>query len=572
MLLILIINMLIGLAIPCRLIIWKYLIDYIALVIEGKQEKLYIIAILLSMHLLIFTLANVFNYITNYYKKMLSEYLNKYISKLTFEKISELDLIQFDDAKIYDDIQKVNDESVNRSMEFLGMLIDLIKNVAGLLGTITIFLKYNPLIIVLCICTTIPMFYISIKVSTKEFSLFNDRLEKRRFVMHLRSIFIKNENIKEMKIFGIGKYFKSLMLNIYQQYIDEDKVIRKRFLRNYTLALSFENIFSYGIKLYAIISSIKEKYSIGSITMFISGIESIQVSISSILSIIAELYENKLYMQSLFTILELEPKYGKGDRAKIPFNKDFKTIEFKNVWFKYPNREDYALKNINLKIEANKTYSLVGMNGSGKTTLIKLLSMLYLPDKGNIYIDGIDINEYDRTSIYESISVVFQDFVRYPLEVYKNIGIGSVDNIEDMDKIKMAAFKSGAASFIDKLPQKYKTQLQKEWTSGVDLSLGQWQKLSIARAFMADRNILILDEPTASLDAATEYEIFKSFNKMTEGKTSILISHRFSTVKIADEIFVIKEGEIIEKGSHEELTKNNGLYAELYGMQSECYA
>ncbi|WP_207652737.1 ABC transporter ATP-binding protein [Clostridium puniceum] len=502
---------------------------------------------------------------------MLSEYLNKYISKVTLEKIAELDLIQFDDAKIYDDIQKVNDESVSRSMEFMNMLIQLIKSVVSLLGTATIFLTYNPLIIILCVCTTIPMFCISVKVSTKEFSLFNERLEKRRFVMHLRSIFITNENIKEMKIFGVGKYFKKLILDIYQQYIDEDKVIRKRFLRNYTLAFSLENILSYGIKLYSIVSSIKNKFSIGSITMFISGIESIQSSIAIVLNVISELYENKLYMQSLFSILELKPKYNKEHTKKMPFNKNFKTIEFKNVWFKYPNREDYALKNINLKIEAKKTYSLVGMNGSGKTTLIKLLSMLYLPNKGNIYIDGIDINEYDRLSIYENIAVVFQDFVRYPLEVYKNIGIGSIENIENMDKIKEAAAKSGAVAFIEKLPKEYKTQLQKEWTSGVDLSLGQWQKLAISRAFMADRSMLILDEPTASLDAATEYEIFKSFNKMVEGKTCILISHRFSTVKIANEIFVIKDGEIIEKGSHKELIKNDGLYAELYGMQSECY-
>lgn len=571
LLLILLINILVGFASPCKLIIWKNLIDQIALIIGGEQKELNIIYIFLTMHLVIFTFENIFNYTTSYYKKMLSEYLNKYISKVTLEKISELDLIQFDDVNIYDDIQKVNDESASRSLEFMSMFIELIKSVVSFLGTITIFLQYNPLIIVLCIFTTIPMFCISVKVSSKEFSLFNERLEKRRFVMHLRSIFIKNENIKEMKIFDVGRYFKKLMLDIYQQYINEDKVIRKRFLRNYALALSFENIFSYGIKLYAILSSIKAKYSIGSITMFISGIESIQNSIATILNIIGELYENKLYMQSLFSILELKPKYNSENTKKMPFNKDFKTIEFKDVWFKYPNRDDYILKNINLKIDAKKTYSLVGMNGSGKTTLIKLLSLLYLPSKGHIYIDGIDINEYDRLSIYKDIAVVFQDFMHYPLEVYKNIGIGSIDDIENMDKIKEAAFKSGAVAFIEKLPQKYNTQLQKEWTNGVDLSLGQWQKLAIARAFMADRSILILDEPTASLDAATEYEIFKSFNKMIQGKTCILISHRFSTVKIADEILVIKDGEIIEKGSHKELMDENGLYSELYEMQSECY-
>ncbi|CDM67997.1 putative ABC transporter ATP-binding protein [Clostridium bornimense] len=538
---------------------------------KKNGDNVDIIIFFLAIYLFVIIIENLLTYVTNYLKKMLSEYLNKYISKVTMEKIATLDLIQFDDAKIYDDLQKVNDESVSRSVEFLSILIELIKNVIGLIGTITIFLTFNPIIIILCIFTTIPMFYISISASKKEFSLYNERLEKRRLVMQLRSIFIKNENIKEMKIFGIGTYFKNFMLDVYQKYIDEDKVVRKKFLKSFALGITFENMISYAIKLYTILVSINKKASIGSITMYISGIDTVQNSMITILNIVSELYENELYMKSLFNILELQPKYKISNEKKIIFNREFKEIEFRNVWFKYPNKDQYALKNINLKIQANKTYSLVGMNGSGKTTLIKLLSMLYLPDKGDIYIDGINIKNYDRESIYKNIAVVFQDFLRYPLDVAKNIGLGNIDEIDNINYIMEAAKKSGAAEFIENLPNKYNTQLQKEWSEGVDLSLGQWQKLAISRAFMADRSILILDEPTASLDAVAEYEIFKSFKEIIDGRTCILISHRFSTVKLADEILVIKDGEIIEQGTHEELSKSNGLYEKLYSMQSESY-
>lgn len=570
--LLILISIFIGLATPGQLIIWKWVIDEIVNVISGDIEKVKNIVILLIIHFCVFSLTQYLYSVITYIKKISSEYLNKYISETLLDKVSQLDLIQFDDSSIYDDIKKVNDETVDRTMEFVEILTQFIKNVAQFCGTVSIFLTFNPLIILLCSCTSIPVFYINIRLFDKEFALYNSKLEDFRLVNALQSMFIKNENIKEMKIYSIVGYFKKLISNVYDEYISEDKSIRKGFLKTFAWVSGVENLITYLLKLYTIMISIFQKASIGSITMYLSTIDAFQGSVADILCTFSELYENKLYMESVFKVINLEPRYKcKDNIQKIKFPKCFKVIEFKNVWFKYPNKNDYALKNISFKLYSNRTYSIVGLNGSGKTTLIKLISMLYLPNKGDIYIDGINIKQYDRESVYRNIGVVFQDYVKFPLKVDENIAMGNIDELDDEDKIREAAEKAGASEFIENLPEKYKTRLQKEWKDGVDLSLGQWQKLAISRAFMADRSLLILDEPTASLDAEAEYEIFKSFKKLIEGKTCILISHRFSTVRLSDEIIVLKNGEIIEQGSHEKLCNSNGLYEKLYNMQSECY-
>ncbi len=567
-----ILNIILGITVPLILIIWKHFIDQVTEIISSNSQDFSKAVFWLIIHFIVIILSNFIGKLSNYLQRMESDYLNKYTSDLVMDKVSELDLIQFDNPKIYDNIQKINNESVSRLMNILNTFVSFIKNLTVLLGTMTIFLMFNPIIVILCFFSTVPMFFVTVKILLKQFSLYNKRLEKLRLVLYLKTMFVKNENIKEMKIYSIGKYLKNIIITIYQQYINEDKKIRKEFLRDITITDILENTISYGLKIYILIIAIKKYYTIGDLTMYITGIERFQSSISTLLETITSLYEDNLYIDSLFSLLELEPENNNKDYPnKILFDNNFKIIEFRNVWFKYPNAENYVLKNINLEIKSDTVYSLVGMNGSGKTTLIKLLTRLYAPTKGDIYIDGINIKNYDDKSIYKNIGVVFQDFIKFPFDIEKNIGLGNVQNINNLQMIRDAAYKSGAYKFIDQFSQKYKTKLQKEWTGGVDLSLGQWQKLAIARAFMTDGSILVLDEPTASLDAAAEYEIFKTFRKMVKGRTCILIAHRFSTVKLADKIFVIKDGEIIEEGSHESLTKINGEYDKLYEMQAQSY-
>lgn len=316
------------------------------------------------------------------------------------------------------------------------------------------------------------------------------------------------------------------------------------------------------------VNVIVKKMSIGNLSLYINSIDSFRNSVITILNTMASIYEDGLYVNNLFEFLKIKEKITKDNGICI---KEINKIEFRHVWFKYPNTEKYILKNINFIIEKGKSYSLVGLNGSGKTTIIKLILNLYTPVQGEILINDINLSCIDMDGYLSKIGVVFQDFMKYPLTVHENISIASVRQMNNRNNIEKAAKLSGADRFIDKLPQKYDTPLFREWDDGVQLSMGQWQKIAISRAFLEEFPVIILDEPTASLDAYAEFELYKKFKSIVKNKTSILIAHRFSTIKLADVIFVLKNGTIIESGSHDELLKLNGEYAYLYKIQSDAY-
>ena len=293
--------------------------------------------------------------------------------------------------------------------------------------------------------------------------------------------------------------------------------------------------------------------------------------LASILAGIGNIYENNLFMAHYFEFLELKPQMQvAAPRQKLPVSL-IRGIEFRGVGFRYPESDEWVLRGIDLKIPPGEKIALVGHNGAGKTTLIKLLSRLYDPTEGAILLDGINIRELDPIELRQKIGVIFQDFVRYHLPVSENIGFGQIEAADRMDRIVESARKSGADAMIEGLPEGYQTLLGRWFHGGHELSLGQWQRVALARAFMRDAEILVLDEPTASLDARTEYEIFQHFKELTAGKMAILISHRFSTVRMADRIVVIQGGQIVEIGSHEELLRMEGTYAQLFSMQAEGY-
>jgi ATP-binding cassette subfamily B protein len=311
--------------------------------------------------------------------------------------------------------------------------------------------------------------------------------------------------------------------------------------------------------------------SLGDMTLYLSIFRQGQSTFQSILSGIGNIYENNLFMAHYFEFLELKPQMQVIAPPKPLPDSLIRGIEFRDVGFRYPESEEWVLRNIDLKIVPGEKVALVGHNGAGKTTLVKLLSRLYDPTEGAILIDGIDAREIDPLALRRKIGVIFQDFVRYHLPVSENIGFGQIDAAQRMDKIVEAARKSGADAIIEELPEGYQTMLGRWFHGGHELSLGQWQRIALARAFMRDAEILVLDEPTASLDAQTEYEIFQHFKELTDGKMAVLISHRFSTVRMADRIVVIQEGSIAEIGSHEELLRREGIYARLFSMQAEGY-
>jgi ATP-binding cassette subfamily B protein len=306
-------------------------------------------------------------------------------------------------------------------------------------------------------------------------------------------------------------------------------------------------------------------------TLYLTIFRQGQSTFQAILSAVGSIYENNLFMANLFDFLGLKPQMGITARNHILPVPLRSGIEFRGVGFRYPESEKWALHDINLTMRPGEKIALVGPNGAGKTTLIKLLTRLYDPTEGTILIDRIDIREFDPVDLRQRIGVIFQDFVRYHLPASENIGFGQIEALDNMGQIIAAARKSGAHAIVESLPESYQTMLGRWFHGGHELSVGQWQKIALARAFMRDAEILVLDEPTASLDAETEYEIFRHFQELTVGKMAILISHRFSTVRMADRIVVIQEGRIAEIGSHQELLRQEGIYAHLFSMQAEGY-
>ncbi|MNO20084.1 Lipid A export ATP-binding/permease protein MsbA [compost metagenome] len=560
-------NIVLGVIVSVNLYVWKNFIDASTNAIRNGNYKDPVFWLVV---LFFITMFNEFlNRLCSYYQRMEIEYLNKYISDIVMKKTIELDMSHFDNAQIYDMIEKVNKESASRCSSILTMLINLIRSTTSLIGLVTIIVTLNPLIALICFCSTLPMFFVSISISMEQYNIFLSRLQKLRFVGNIRYISTKYENIKELKIYRAIPLLRNIMLDTYNQNLKDDTRIGLKFLKKFTLTDVLKNLFSYGLKIYILIIIIVKKRTIGDLTMYVSAVENLEASIRTVLDTIASLYEDNLYIENLFCLMNLQSDMKKN--GEVEFNVDFEVIEFKNVSFKYPNSEVYILKNINLKIEKNKTYALVGENGSGKTTLVKLLMRLYDPTEGEILIDGINITNISIEGMYSNIGVVFQDFLKYPLSVADNIGIGKVEHIHDMNLIEKAARRSGADKFIDKLPNRYETFLQKEWDGGVELSIGQWQKLAISRAFTSESVIMVLDEPSASLDPNSEYEMFQQLKEIIPDKTTILITHRFSNVNIADEIFVLDEGQLIESGTHRYLMDKKGLYFDLYRIQARAY-
>jgi len=565
--LILLCNVILGLIVSADLYLWKGFVD--GSINAMDDGRLIFPIIFLAAMCCLKIMTNLLNRINNYLQRMQQEYMNKYISNIVMEKVNELDMAFFDEAYTYDLIEKVNQDSISRCISMLNMMITLVQNITKLFGTVTIILIFNPVVALLCFLTSIPIFLVSISISKEQYLIFVERLPEMRYVNSLKDMPVQYNNIKELKLFRAIPYLQKIMNTTYDKYLKEDKIIRKKYIRKQSCTDAIQNVSSYVLRFYILLNVLKKRMTIGDLTMYIQAMDNLESSIYLIMDIIATLYTDNLYIENLIELINTVPD---NEKSSLEFPGSFHVIEFKNVSFKYPSADKYSLRNINLKIEAQKAYALVGENGSGKTTLIKLLMRLYDPTEGEILIDGINIKEYSKDSIYKKIGVIFQDYIKYPLDVQSNIGIGFVEEIENWNRMLVASKKSKADKFISQLPQNYHSFLNKEYEKGIELSIGQWQKIAISRAYMNEEAaILILDEPSAALDPKAEYEMFHDFKQLTPNKASILITHRFSNVKLADKIFVMKDGELIEEGTHEQLISVESVYRDLFNMQAESY-
>jgi ATP-binding cassette, subfamily B, bacterial len=434
-----------------------------------------------------------------------------------------------------------------------------------------LMLRFSPWLVAILLATSIPAFIAETRYSERGFRLLTRRAPETRQVNYLSRLLTEDTAAKEIKLFNLGGTLLERYKRLFDKFFQEDKSLAlRRAGAGFGLGL-IATLGFYGSYAWIVWHTVQGKISLGDMTLYLTIFRQGQSTFQSILSAIGNIYENNLFMANFFEFLELQPRMKLAAQQRRLSNPLRGGIEFRNVGFRYPGSDQWALRAVNLIIRPGEKIALVGHNGAGKTTLIKLLSRLYDPTEGHILIEGIDISELDPLELQQRIGVIFQDFVRYHLPVRENIGFGQIDAIGDFDRIAGAARKSGASAVIEELPAGYETMLGRWFHDGHELSLGQWQKIALARAFMREADILVLDEPTASVDARTEYEIFQNFKALTERKMAILISHRFSTVRMADRIAVIEEGHVTELGTHEELLRREGTYAQLFSMQAEGY-
>ena len=434
-----------------------------------------------------------------------------------------------------------------------------------------LLLRFSPWLVVILLATSVPAFIAETRFSEEGFRLLTRRAPETRQINYLARLLTEDSSAKEIKLFNLGETLLTRYMTLFEKFFHEDKSLAlRRAVAGFSLGL-IATLGFYGSYAWIVWRTVEAKISLGDMTLYLSIFRQGQSTFQSILSAVGSIYENNLFMAHLFDFFGLKPQMGvAAPHQGLPVALS-RGIEFRGVGFRYPEREDWALRHIDLSIRPGEKIALVGPNGAGKTTLIKLLSRLYDPTEGSILIDGIDIRELDPLDLRQRIGVIFQDFVRYHLPASENIGFGQIEALDRLDRIIESARKSGAHSIIESLPDGYQTMLGRWFHGGHELSVGQWQKVALARAFMRDAEILVLDEPTASLDAETEYEIFRHFQELTDGKMAILISHRFSTVRMADRIVVIQEGRIAEIGTHQELLRREGIYAHLFSMQAEGY-
>jgi ATP-binding cassette subfamily B protein len=493
------------------------------------------------------------------------------INMSIMRKAQALDLHYFENAEFYDQLQNARREADYRALGVVDTSFIMAQSTITLLSFAAILLSFNPLIALLLFGATLPSFVAQTHYSNLYFRLLTWRAPEFRRMQYLEYLLTVDSSAKEVKLFGLGEpLLKRYEDTFWKYYREDERLARQRSLISILWGLLATGTY-YGAYAWIVWLTIAGSITLGDMTLYLTLFRQSQTTFQGIFGSMGRLYESGLFLNNLFSFLDLRPQMANVEQPHHVPRPLRQGIEFRDVSFRYPDREDWALRHFNLQIAPGEKLALVGSNGAGKTTLIKLLTRLYDPTEGQILLDGIDLREYDLDNLRRAIGVIFQDFVHYHTSARENIGFGQIDMLADDLRISDAAQRGGADEVINNLPEGYETMLGRWFMSGHELSGGQWQKIALGRAFMREGEVLVLDEPTASLDAEREYEIFQRFRELTEGKTALLISHRFSTVRMADRIAVIDSGQLAELGTHKELLLLGGTYARLFEMQAAGY-
>ncbi len=508
---------------------------------------------------------------TSLCQSLLRAQLGHRVNVMILDKALTLDLTHFEDSELYDKLQRARREASQRPLSLVMRTTEVVKNGISLVSYGVLMIQFSPWAMAILFLAGLPAFIAETRFSNKAFELFRWRSPEIRMQNYVETVIAREDYAKEVKLFALGPRLLERYRRIFRDiYGRERKLTIQREVWTLLLGLLGTAAY-YGAYGWIAVATVLSRITLGEMTMYLLLFRNGQTAVSSSLSAINGMYEDNLYLSTLYDFLEtpVAPRRRDG-LTQGPQADD--GIRFERVSFTYPGTTEPALRDIDLQIRPGQSLALVGENGSGKTTLIKLLTRLYRPSSGRILLDGLDLEEWDEAALHRRIAVIFQDYSRYQFSVGENIGAGDQQHYEDEGRWRAAADKGLATPFIDTLSAGFHTQLGRWFRDGRELSGGQWQKIALARAFMrVEADIVVLDEPTAAMDAGAEAEIFAHFRALMQNRIAILISHRFSTVRMADEIVVIENGRIIERGSHEALMQHAGRYERLFSLQARGY-
>lgn len=559
-------------AMPVALLyVGKLIIDQVvALNTNAPAGNLHVVWELVALEFALALLTDGLNRMINLTDSLLGDLFSNYTSIRIMEHAATLDLDQFEDSVFYDKLERARQQTVGRTV-LLSQVMSQVQDFISMAFLLTALVAFNPWLILLLLLAIIPSFLGESYFNSKNYALSRSQTPERRELDYLRYLGASDETAKEVKIFGLADFiiahFKTLSDKFYR---DNSKLAIRRSIWGtfFSILGTLGYYAAYGFIIYETVTG---KSTVGNLTFLAGSFRQLSALMETMLSRFTMVSQGAIYLNDFIDFFEIKPKITKPENA-LPFPNPIQSgFVFENVGFQYRNTDRWANRNLSFELKPGEKLALVGENGAGKTTLVKLLARLYDPTEGRILLDGKDLKNYDLDDLRHNLGIIFQDYIRYQMTFYQNIAVGNIKEMENEQLVKRAAEESLADQLALKLPHAYQQWLGRKFNDGVELSGGEWQKVALARAYMKDAQVLILDEPTAALDARAEYEVFQRFAELTKGKSAVLISHRFSTARLADRILVLENGALLESGTHHQLLNAKGRYAELFQLQAKGY-